>query len=96
MGAGAHALPAAPARRDGVLGSLGRALAMLLLPASIVPVLVFGPQLVRAPEKLWREDRAAVQRLAESRRPAVLHEPSPPGAKGTGAKGTGAKGRGAR
>ncbi len=91
MGAGAHSLPAAPAHRDGVLGSLGRALAMLLLPASIVPVLVFGPQLVRAPEKLWREDRAAVQRLGESRRPAARHKHSPPATKRKGAKGRGAR-----
>jgi len=54
-----------------MLGSLGRALAMLLLPASILPVLVFGPQLVRAPEKLWREGRAEVQRLSEHQAPTA-------------------------
>jgi len=47
----------------GVAGSLQRGLAIALLPASILPVLLFGPALLRAPEKLWREARAEVQRL---------------------------------
>ena len=43
--------------------SLQRALAQALLPASIVPVLVFGPGLVRAPQTLWRKVSAEVRRL---------------------------------
>jgi hypothetical protein len=52
----------------GAMGSLRRALAIALLPASIVPVALFGPALLRAPEKLWREARAEIQRLQEPAR----------------------------
>jgi len=52
-------------RRPGVRASFERAAAMALLPASILPVLLLGPGLLRAPEKLWRETRAEVQRLQE-------------------------------
>jgi hypothetical protein len=51
------------------MSSLERLLAKALLPASILPVVLFGPALLRAPEKLWREARAEVQRL-QAPRPA--------------------------
>jgi hypothetical protein len=51
------------------MSSLERVLARALLPASIMPVVLFGPALLRAPEKLWREARAEVQRL-QGPRPA--------------------------
>jgi hypothetical protein len=47
----------------GALSSLRRVLAMALLPASILPVALFGPALLRAPERLWLQARAEVQRL---------------------------------
>jgi len=43
--------------------SLARTLAMALLPASILPVLLTGPALVRAPRTLWRQAWADVQRM---------------------------------
>ena len=43
--------------------SLQRVLAQALLPASIVPVLLLGPGLVRAPQTLWRRVSAEVRRL---------------------------------
>ena len=49
--------------RGGVRGSLARALAMVLLPASMVPVLLAGPALVRAPRTLVRQAWADVQRM---------------------------------
>jgi len=42
-----------------------RGFAQALLPASILPVLVLGPGLVRSPETLWRHVSAEVQRLSE-------------------------------
>jgi len=42
---------------------LARALAMALLPASMVPVLLAGPALVRAPRTLLRQAWADVQRM---------------------------------
>jgi hypothetical protein len=50
-------------RRSRVSRSLTRALAMVLLPASIVPVLLAGPALLRAPRTLWRQTWADVQRM---------------------------------
>ncbi|HEX5853846.1 MAG TPA: hypothetical protein VFY36_12215 [Solirubrobacteraceae bacterium] len=50
-------------RRAGASRSLRRALAMVLLPASILPVLLAGPALVRAPRTLWRQAWADVQRM---------------------------------
>jgi hypothetical protein len=50
-------------RRAGITRSLARALAMVLLPASIVPVLLAGPALLRAPRTLWRQTWADVQRM---------------------------------
>jgi hypothetical protein len=43
--------------------SLGRILAMLLLPLSIAPVLLLGPSLLRAPVALFGEGWGEVQRL---------------------------------
>ncbi len=43
-----------------------RALAQALLPAAILPVLLLGPGLARAPWKLWRQLSAEVQRLTEN------------------------------
>jgi hypothetical protein len=43
--------------------SLKRVLAQALLPASILPVLLLGPGLVRAPQTLWRRVSAEVRRL---------------------------------
>lgn len=53
------AVAAAPG--TGVARRTRRVLAMLVLPASIVPVLVTGPALVRAPQRLWREISADIQ-----------------------------------
>lgn len=71
------------------LDSLKRVLAILLLPASIAPVPLLGPTLLRAPRKLWREASAEVQRLQEhSRGSAHAHRPVPqapaPKAEGSG------------
>jgi hypothetical protein len=60
------------------MGSLRRALAIALLPASILPVVLFGPALLRAPEKLWREARAEVQRLQEPTRVSRARERQTP------------------
>jgi hypothetical protein len=43
--------------------SLQRGLAQALLPAAILPVLLFGPGIVRAPQTLWRRGTADVRRL---------------------------------
>jgi hypothetical protein len=43
--------------------TIRRALAMLLLPASILPVLLAGPALVRAPQTLARQLWGDVQRM---------------------------------
>lgn len=43
--------------------SLRRAMAMLVLPASIVPVIFLGPTLLRSPQRLVRQAAAEVQRL---------------------------------
>jgi hypothetical protein len=74
MAAGLDTLPVARASSGGALSTLRRALAIALLPASIVPVVLFGPALLRAPEKLWREARAEVQRLQTPRPSPRAHE----------------------
>ncbi len=56
----------APARRSRI-DSLKRALAIALLPASILPVPLLGPTLLRAPHKLWRQTSAEIQRLQEGK-----------------------------
>lgn len=55
--------PRPVSRRAGISRSLARALAMVLLPASILPVLLAGPALLRAPRTLWRQTWADVQRM---------------------------------
>jgi hypothetical protein len=49
-----------------VSATVRRTLAQALLPAAILPVLLLGPGLVRAPWKLWRQLSAEVQRLTEN------------------------------
>ena len=49
-----------------VSATVRRALAQALLPAAILPVLLLGPGLARAPWKLWRQFSAEVQRLTEN------------------------------
>ena len=51
----ARGSPPAPRRGRAVADSLGRVLAMLLLPLSIAPVLLLGPSVLRAPVALSRE-----------------------------------------
>jgi hypothetical protein len=76
--------------------ALRRVLAQALLPASILPVLVLGPGLVRSPEALWRRVSAEVQRLTEGgggggaahhRHGAAAHATPAPPAAGATAKG---------
>jgi hypothetical protein len=55
------AAPIGPPR--GRRASVKRALAILLLPASIIPVVFLGPSLLRAPRHLWRMTYADVHRL---------------------------------
>ena len=64
--------PTLPAGRRGAAASdfLGGVLAMLLLPLSIVPVLLLGPSVLRAPVALSREAWGEVQRLERSLQPA--------------------------
>jgi hypothetical protein len=50
-----------------------RALAMALLPASMLPVLLAGPALLRAPHTLWRQAWADVQRLQGGTRSHGTH-----------------------
>jgi hypothetical protein len=72
MAGATHTLPGERLGAKGPLDSLRRALAVALLPLSILPVVLFGPALLRAPQKLWREAQAEVQRLqAAPRSPAV-------------------------
>lgn len=54
------------ARARGPLQALRRALALVLLPASILPVLAFGPGIVRAPGEQLDRVLAALQRLEQS------------------------------
>ena len=49
--------------RAGWRRSLTRGLAMALVPASMLPVLLAGPALLRAPRTLWRQAWADVQRM---------------------------------
>lgn len=57
--------PEGPSWRSGALARARRALAVALLPASILPVLAFGSGIVRAPEQLVR---SVLQGLAGARR----------------------------
>lgn len=67
MSVGATALPG-PRHRGIALVTIRRWAAMLVLPASILPVVFLGPTLLRAPHKLWRQAGAELQRLEEPRR----------------------------
>jgi hypothetical protein len=67
MAATTHASPGEHARSMSPLDALRRALAVALLPLSILPVVLFGRALLRAPEKLWREAQAEVRHLQEPR-----------------------------
>jgi len=49
------------------MSTLRRALAMLLLPASILPVALLGPALLHAPHRLLRQAGAAIEHLEEHR-----------------------------
>jgi hypothetical protein len=49
----------------GALAATRRWAAMLVLPASILPVVFLGPTLLRAPHKLWRQAGAELQRLEQ-------------------------------
>jgi hypothetical protein len=64
----------APAR--GRTASVKRGLAILLLPASIIPLPFLGPTLLRAPHRLYRQASADVQRLLWP--PGQRHGPLPP------------------
>ncbi len=55
------------------------ALAMLVLPASLLPVLLLGPGLLHAPRKLARQTWAGVVRLERELAPGRPHVvPAPP------------------
>ncbi len=71
----AEIVPARAQQRVTAPITFRRALAMLLLPASMLPVTLFGPALLRAPRHLWREAAAWVQRLEE---PAGYRSPRRP------------------
>ncbi len=57
------AAPIAPAHGRSRGASVKRGLAILLLPASIIPVFFLGPSLLRAPRHLWRMTYADVHRI---------------------------------
>jgi hypothetical protein len=65
-----------PAPGSGRRHSLARGLAILVLPASIIPVLLCGPTLLRAPHRLLRQVEAAVQRM-EADHSSAAHHPMP-------------------
>jgi hypothetical protein len=50
-------------------GRVRRTLAVALLPASILPVFVLGPGIVRAPEHALRGTLAALDRLEQGSAP---------------------------
>jgi hypothetical protein len=58
-----------------VSASVNRGLAVLLLPASIIPLPFLGPTLLRAPHRLYRQSAADVQRLLWP--PGQRHGPLP-------------------
>jgi hypothetical protein len=57
-----------------------RVLAMLVLPASLLPVVLLGPGLLHAPRKLARQTFAGVVRLERKLAPGRPHHapPAPP------------------
>ena len=52
------------------------AFTLLLLPLSILPVLLLGPSVLRAPVALGHEAWGDVQRLERSLQPARIHHPA--------------------
>jgi len=58
-----------------------RILTMLVLPASLLPVLLLGPGMLRAPRKLARQAWADVVRLERRLEPARSHPAPPPTAR---------------
>jgi hypothetical protein len=87
----AHALDPVHTRaraRSGPRATIAHGLAVMVLVVSILPVVLAGPSLLRAPVKLERELRANVERLLHSGGRSRAHfQP---------AAGTGAFARGAR
>jgi hypothetical protein len=55
-----------------------RVLAMLVLPASLLPVTLLGPGLLNAPRKLARETWARAVRVERALAPGRPHFPPPP------------------
>ena len=79
---GARTLARRPQRPRGMLRSLRRGLAEALLIGSILPVLLLGPGILRAPETLARRAITQLQRLeAGARNPvgAAVRAERPPG-----------------
>jgi hypothetical protein len=64
-----------PSRGAELMDRLTRGLAASVLVASILPVVLLGPSLLRAPVKLGRELHADVQRLLAHRRVVVHARP---------------------
>lgn len=62
-------------RAGGMLARLRRGLAIALLPASILPVLVLGPGIARAPQTLVRSAVAQLSHLERGDTPAVHRAP---------------------
>jgi hypothetical protein len=72
VAASAERIDGQPLRAAGLRARLARGLAASVLVASILPVVLLGPSLLRAPLKLGRELHADVQRLV-GREQAVGH-----------------------
>lgn len=70
--------PRTPRRGRAAADFLGGVLAMLLLPLSIVPVLLLGPSVLRAPVALSREGWGDIQRLERRLQPAHADSPHAP------------------
>ena len=75
MAVSADRIDGRPARGAELMDRLTRALAASVLVASILPVVLLGPSLLRAPVKLGRELHADVQRLLAHRRVVVHARP---------------------
>ena len=78
----AHALDpldTRPPARSGPLATIAHGLAVMVLVVSILPVVLAGPSLLRAPVKLERELRADVERLLHSGARSHAHSPPPVG-----------------
>jgi hypothetical protein len=75
MAASPTPIDARPTPPAGLAARLTRALAASVLVASILPVVLLGPSLLRAPVKLGRELHADVQRLLDNGRPEFHRQP---------------------